>query len=268
MTGIPTRIRALIRQKELTQREFARSTGLDESKLSKSLGGVRQLTHRELALIAETLEVPVRYLTHGDTSGMTHTEIDGPVRADARRRQILDAAARMIARRGFHAVRMTDIATECRTSRTAVHYYFPSRIALLNEALHWCAEQLFQRIDAKIQAVEGPEEQLRCLIDMQLPTEEQVHEEWSVWIQFWAEVCHRPELRDVHRGIYQRWHNMLTEAFELLAEAGRLTTDEPERAATRLAFIIDGATAHWLTGAADFDLDTLRAILITEAGLS
>lgn len=265
---MPARIRELIRHKGLSQREFARAVGLDPTKLSKSLNGTRKFTEADLEAIAQACGVTLAYLREGDPRGGPSSE--GPAlvgKADARREQILAAAARQIADRGFNAVRIADVAAECGTSRAAVHYYFPTKLALLNEALGWCATQLFGRVHQEIRATDDPEHQLRSLIETQLPASAQVREEWSVWIQFWAEVCHRPELREVHRAIYQQWLGLLTEVLTRLAGEGRIPSDDPQRAATRLSLLIDGGTAHLLTGVGDFDLDEFRALLLAEAGL-
>ncbi|MET9110110.1 TetR/AcrR family transcriptional regulator [Streptomyces zhihengii] len=50
---------------------------------------------------------------------------------DARRRQIVDAAARCFARNGFHATSMQDILRESELSAGAVYRYFPSKEELV-----------------------------------------------------------------------------------------------------------------------------------------
>ncbi|UJA19487.1 TetR/AcrR family transcriptional regulator [Thermoleophilia bacterium SCSIO 60948] len=50
-----------------------------------------------------------------------------------RRRQILDAAARVFARRGFHACRVSDIATEAGVAHGLLYHYFRSKEEVLDE---------------------------------------------------------------------------------------------------------------------------------------
>jgi len=50
-----------------------------------------------------------------------------------RRRQILDAAIRVFARRGFHACRVSDIANEAGVAYGLVYHYFSSKEQVLNE---------------------------------------------------------------------------------------------------------------------------------------
>jgi Zn-dependent peptidase ImmA (M78 family) len=60
------RVRDLIQASGLNQRDFAQRIGLDESKLSKSLGGTRRLSSLDLARIAELCDVTVDWLITGE----------------------------------------------------------------------------------------------------------------------------------------------------------------------------------------------------------
>ncbi|MFF2778408.1 TetR/AcrR family transcriptional regulator [Streptomyces sp. NPDC058052] len=61
---------------------------------------------------------------------------------DARRRQILDGAARCFARNGFHATSMQDVLAEAGLSAGAVYRYFRSK----DELIAAIAEETFTRI--------------------------------------------------------------------------------------------------------------------------
>jgi TetR/AcrR family fatty acid metabolism transcriptional regulator len=50
-----------------------------------------------------------------------------------KRRQILDAAIKVFARRGFHATRVSDIADEAGVAYGLVYHYFDSKDQMLNE---------------------------------------------------------------------------------------------------------------------------------------
>jgi len=60
------RVRGLISNSGLTQQEFAAKIGLDNSKLSKSLSGVRRFTSLDLALIGDLTNVTVDWLITGE----------------------------------------------------------------------------------------------------------------------------------------------------------------------------------------------------------
>lgn len=66
MSSIPDRVREMIQESGLSQREFGLHIGLDDSKLSKSLRGTRRFSSVDLARIAELCNVTVDWLVTGD----------------------------------------------------------------------------------------------------------------------------------------------------------------------------------------------------------
>lgn len=66
MPTVSDRVRELITRSGLTQREFAEHIGLDNSKLSKSLGGARRFSSLDLARMAEFYTVSVDWLLTGN----------------------------------------------------------------------------------------------------------------------------------------------------------------------------------------------------------
>lgn len=111
---------------------------------------------------------------------------------DARRTAILDAAAQLIAERGYHSVRISDIAQVVGTSTGAVHYYFPGKSDVLTAALRHAIDNAFDRQSRELKAIDNAHERLLRLIDMQLPRVGPLRDEWSIWLQFWAEATLRP----------------------------------------------------------------------------
>lgn len=101
---------------------------------------------------------------------------------DARRSAILDAAATLIAERGYHSVRISDIAKVVGTSTGAVHYYFPGKSDVLTAALRHAIDNAFDRQSRELQAIDDAHQRLLRLIDMQLPRLGPVRDEWSIWL--------------------------------------------------------------------------------------
>src|SRR6201990_2143674 len=112
---------------------------------------------------------------------------------DVRRTAILDAAAQLIAERGYHAVRVSDIAAMVGTSTGAVHYYFPGKSEVLTEALHHAVDRAFDRQSEELKKIDNAHQRLLKLIDMQLPRVGAGRGEWSIWMAFLAGATIRPE---------------------------------------------------------------------------
>lgn len=81
---------------------------------------------------------------------------------DRRRDSILKAAARLYARRGFKGASIADLAKACRSSKSLVYHYFPSKDDILHQLMA-------AHLDALVEAVRettrsgSPEERLRAL---------------------------------------------------------------------------------------------------------
>ena len=65
METVADRVRTLIEQSNLTQSAFAEQVGIEPSKLSKSLNGVRRFSSLDLALMSEAEKVSVDWLLTG-----------------------------------------------------------------------------------------------------------------------------------------------------------------------------------------------------------
>ena len=62
-----------------------------------------------------------------------------------RRRAILDAAVTVVVERGYAAARVSDIARRAGTSTGTVHYYYPTKVDVLDAALQHASERSHSR---------------------------------------------------------------------------------------------------------------------------
>jgi TetR/AcrR family transcriptional regulator, fatty acid metabolism regulator protein len=80
---------------------------------------------------------------------------------EERRRQILDAAIRAFAKKGYHACRVSDIAEEAGVAYGLVYHYFESKDAVLEAIFREMWGMMVAAINAVEQIEESPREQLR-----------------------------------------------------------------------------------------------------------
>lgn len=182
---------------------------------------------------------------------------------DTRRTAILDAAAQLIAERGYHAVRISDIAQVVGTSTGAVHYYFPGKSDVLTAALRHAIDRAFDRQSHELRKIDNAHERLLKLIDMQLPRVGPLRDEWSIWMQFWAEATIRPELRVIHNTYYARWHETVVRIVARGRRQGVFRAGvDPETVARRLTAMTDGVAIQVLTGAPGMTVTAMKEILV------
>ncbi|WP_280235545.1 SACE_7040 family transcriptional regulator [Nocardia cyriacigeorgica] len=85
-----------------------------------------------------------------------------------RRRQLLDAGARLIADRGFLGMRLDDLGAAVGISGPAVYRHFPNKEALLVELLVGVSRRLFEGGEAVVADAESPLTALGRLVDFHL----------------------------------------------------------------------------------------------------
>lgn len=265
------RVREILRVHPTSQRQFAASIGLDATKLSKSLTGTRRFTPGELTSIAEVGNVTVNWLLNGSDEAETvaaapalsaRQQVDVDDLAESGRyRQILEAAWRLIAVRGYHSVRIADVATACGMSAATIHYYFPGREDLLTESLRFSVKQAFDRQVAELHAIEDAVERLLRLIELQLPTPGHLQEEWSIWLQVWNESSLRPGMRPLHSEAYTRWHETVARTVRDGQEQDAFAGVDPEDFTVRLTALIDGLGIQVMTGRSGRSVERMRSVL-------
>jgi TetR/AcrR family transcriptional regulator, repressor for uid operon len=119
---------------------------------------------------------------------------------EARRQQIMDAAATCFAHKGFHRTTMHDICQMAELSPGAVYRYFSSK----DEIIEAMEEQGRQHSAAIIEAVtterEGTLDVLEGLVDVFFSKLEDTRE-CAVHIELWAEAMSNPRIREMIVGI-------------------------------------------------------------------
>lgn len=143
------------------------------------------------------------------TRAVTRTE-----KGEQKRREVLEATLRLLAREGPRAVTHRAVAAEAGTSLRATTYYFASRDELLDAALRHYAELAIERFDAIAAVLDGePEDPLglaaslltaSVLSDLDDPIGGLVAE-----FELVLEIARRPGLEPTYRAWQARLETML-----------------------------------------------------------
>jgi TetR/AcrR family fatty acid metabolism transcriptional regulator len=91
-------------------------------------------------------------------------------RSIERRREILDAAVRVFARKGFHAARVGDIAAEAGVAHGLLYHYFASKEELLETVFREAWSELLEAMRTAAETGEPAAEQLRKVCAILLRT--------------------------------------------------------------------------------------------------
>ncbi|MFC9482807.1 TetR family transcriptional regulator C-terminal domain-containing protein [Streptomyces griseus] len=262
---VAARVRQVIDAAGVSAREFARRIVIDPSKLSRSLNGTRRFTAAELARIADIGGVDVGLLIGaagtadpaGGTAGGAASAVS-PARSPSALRpappspeggrplQIVRETVRLIAERGFHAVRVADIAAACHTSTAAIHYHFPGRDELLEAAVRWCMDEDTRRRADATAGTRHAGDELRLLIELQTPRTEQQRRQWCVWLDLWAEAARSTTVGRLHVEYYRQWRGTVAEVIRRGVEQGVFRPVDVDGTALALTALIDGLASQVL----------------------
>jgi AcrR family transcriptional regulator len=164
----------------------------------------------------------------------------------ARRRELADAACRVIARNGLAGTTLADVAEESGWSIGSIRYYFPNKDELVAAAL-W---RVGERVDDRIRRAAGGMtlSDLRTAAIELLPLDADRREMALVQLAFLAQAAVVPALADAAEGAAQRLQEPLAERIAYAVQAGELPAHlDAEDEAARLRLLLDGLRLQLIT---------------------
>lgn len=170
-------------------------------------------------------------------------EVDHP----ARRRELADAACRVIARNGLEGTTLAHVAEESGWSIGSIRYYFPNKDELVASALWRVGERVDERIRQRT-AGGMTVKDLRTAATELLPLDDDRREMSLVYLAFLAQAAVVPALSKAAEGAAQRLKEPFTARIAHAAKAGELPADlDAEDEAARLLLLLDGLRIQLIT---------------------
>ncbi len=160
--------------------------------------------------------------------------------APVRREQIVQATIRCLAREGYSGLTMKKVAREARVSQGILHYYFTGKRAILVAALDIVMADLDRRVAALSQGARDARARLHAVIRGCLGLAEDKREFWVVFVEFWGEMMHDPELLRINAALYQRLRRALGATVAQGTRAGQFRRVPPEEAGAVILALVDG----------------------------
>ncbi len=183
---------------------------------------------------------------------------------DERRRQILEAAAAVIAERGFCDARISDIAARIGTSPALILYYFPGKDVLLAEALAYRDQQFLDGVASEVTDTDTATERLRSLIEASCPPDEPLEKdsEWLLWLDVWTRSRHDETLAKTRRDMDRLFRTAIEEIVTDGIAAGDFRQVDVADFAINLSALIDGLAIQVLLADPSVDSATMRRLCI------
>lgn len=170
------------------------------------------------------------------------------VSADVRRRELADAALRVMKRDGLAAASTRAITTEAGVPHGVFHYCFRSKEELIAEIVRAEAEVNLDDAWAQIGPDDDLSSALRHLMHAYWRHVEDDPEGQLVLLELTNHALREPELADAPRTEHETYLTTLTGHLTRLAEHTETTWDLDLRVlAGMLLAVLDGLTATWLS---------------------
>ncbi|MFI8962017.1 TetR/AcrR family transcriptional regulator [Streptomyces sp. NPDC053493] len=166
----------------------------------------------------------------------------------SRSTQILEAAARVIARRGVRGLRVEELAAEAGVSTALLYYHFKDRAGILSKTLEFIndrAERYTTQRDPDAEPL-GPREELEETLLLELQDTTEVRENSTAWGELRASAVFDDLLRqDLAKAtlVWVQEVAALLGQVQPMAPAVALTA-----AAERLTALLEGLSMRWLSG--------------------
>ncbi len=185
------------------------------------------------------------------SSGQTepsHRAGDRPARLsvrELRKAELIDAAIRTIAERGYDNTTIRDVAQAAGTAAGSIHYHFANREELLQSAVVDSDRRFRHEVHAEVARAEGAVGKLTRLVEMCFPDDEARVAFLKVVIDFWHQATRREDFRNLFDSTHRAWVAELTQILDAGARAGELAVSStPEDEAMGLAAMIDGLSLY------------------------
>jgi AcrR family transcriptional regulator len=184
----------------------------------------------------------------------------------ARRRDLADAACRVIARNGLAATTLADVAEESGWSIGSIRHYFPNKDELIASALWRVGERVDERIRDRT-AGGMTMKDLRTAATELLPLDADRRIEAVVHLAFLAQAAVVPTLGDASEGAAQRLQEPLAARIAYAVQAGELPAGlDAEHEAARLRVLLDGLRLQLVTTPRQTSAEWALAVLDDHLG--
>lgn len=135
---------------------------------------------------------------------------------EARRIQMLRAAAELVCERGFSETRISDVAKRAGVSSALVIYYFGTRDRLLVDALRYSEESFYEAAERMLAEIPSLHERLSVLVQWTcVPNaDNEIPGAWGLWFDLWAQAFRHDEVKAGRVELDARWRRMIVDAVE------------------------------------------------------
>lgn len=163
---------------------------------------------------------------------------------EARRNDMLRAAAELISERGFAETRIADVAKRTNASSALVIYYFGTRERLLVDALRYSEQTFYDAAEKVLAEAKSTRERLSLLVRWTCAPEvaDDGPGEWGLWFDLWAQAFRHDEVKQDRAELDGRWRSMIIDVVKSGQASDEIAKLDARAFALTFSALLDGLT--------------------------
>jgi AcrR family transcriptional regulator len=165
-------------------------------------------------------------------------------RRGVRRRMLIEAAIRCLARGGIAAFTIDQISKEARVSRGLINHHFDGIEDLLRAVYESMTEAMGTAAREALSVDGGPRERLDTVLEAMWTPPMFSKTSLRAWLALWGEVATNGRLRAAHRRSYDAYRQAMADAIAGIASERSRSVDASALAMSCIA-LIDGLWIEW-----------------------
>lgn len=166
-----------------------------------------------------------------------------------RKRMLVEAATRCLARGGITALTTDNIRKEAKVSIGLVAHHFSGKDEILSEVYQVSLyddvhSQILEASKSRADASSNPEQRLCALIEAQFSEKHFSRDNLHIWLSLWGEIDKNEALRSQHRQLWRAYREALQMDIAALAVERGLEV-KSEQLAINFIALFDGLWLEW-----------------------
>lgn len=164
---------------------------------------------------------------------------------EVRRRELIEATMRSIAKFGYAGTTIETICEEAQVSRGLINHHFGSKEELIRQSYKALRDEWVAQTHGSIDAeCTDPEDRLRAMIRVSFGPTMFKQEYLGIWAGFWSAIGKSSALRKMNRELFEKDREAYQSIFEEIARKRGRKIDS-RRAALTVIALIDGFWLEW-----------------------
>jgi len=163
-----------------------------------------------------------------------------------RQTQIIEAALRLIARKGSHNVSIQSVATAAGLSKGAVLHYYHTKDELFAAVFREFFRRIFERVSDSMAQYDAPREKLGSIADWLFDDEDPVVVfGYPLYLECMTRAIYEETFHNLFHEWVTNWVELLKDAIQQGIDSGEFVDVHPEDTARAISALCQGIASRW-----------------------